>query len=329
MPENKSKLRVVFMGTPEFAVEVLREIFEENFPIVGVVTAPDRKAGRGKKIKQSAIKEYALEAGLNVLQPSNLKDEDFVNTLIHLEADIFVVVAFRMLPKIVWSIPPFGTFNLHASLLPQYRGAAPINWAIINGEIKTGVTTFLIDEKIDTGKLLFQEEIDILPTDNAGDLHDKLMRKGAGLVIKTLLEIQNGNILPLPQGIDKNVTLKPAPKIFKEDCLIDWSMEGKKIYNFIRGLSPYPGAYTFLINPQSKKFLFKILEASWIPKQNSSTDFSKPIIHLLNKSEFKIETNDAYILPKIVQLEGKKKMAVSDFLRGINDFNEFLKVFRL
>ncbi len=311
------------MGTPEFAVEVLREIHKEGFPIVGVLTAPDRKAGRGKKIKQSAVKEYALEAGFNILQPTNLKDEDFVNTLIELKADVFVVVAFRMLPKVVWSIPPRGTFNLHASLLPQYRGAAPINWAIINGETKTGVTTFLIDEKIDTGKLLFQEEIDILHTDNVGDLHDKLMRKGAGLVVKTLQEIQNGKIVSLPQDIEENVLLKSAPKIFKEDCLIDWSMEGKKIYDFIRGLSPYPGAYTFLTNAQSKKFLFKILEASWLPKQDNSVEFLKVTIHLLNKSEFKIETKDAYIFPKIVQLEGKKKMAVSDFLRGINDFKEW------
>ena len=239
------ELRIVFMGTPDFAVATLNAILKAKFNVVGVITAPDKPAGRGRKINQSAVKTYALEEGLKILQPTNLKNEEFLDELKSLKANLQIVVAFRMLPNIVWKMPEFGTFNLHASLLPNYRGAAPINWAIINGETKTGVSTFFIDEKIDTGNIILQEEVLIDENEIVGELHDKLMLVGSNLVVKTIKKIEQGPVKTIKQP---EIEEKPAPKIFSETCKINWENSLKNIYNLIRGLNPYPAAWTTLIN---------------------------------------------------------------------------------
>ena len=252
--------RIVFMGTPDFAVGSLEALNKAGYNIVGVVTVPDKPAGRGQKITYSPVKEYAMANNLNILQPEKLRDETFLNQLRELDADIFVVVAFRMLPKVVWDMPRLGTFNLHASLLPQYRGAAPINWAIINGETTTGVTTFLLNEKIDEGKILLQESINITPTDTAETIHDQLAEIGKNLVVKTVEGLVENTISPKVQAQD-NSALKAAPKIFKPDCVIDWSKKGTDIVNFVRGLSPYPAATMTLEDSERKNtLLFKIYE---------------------------------------------------------------------
>ena len=301
-----SDLRIVYFGTPDFAVEGLKTLVENNYNIVGVVTTADKPAGRGKKISESAIKKYAISKGLNILQPTNLKSNEFVNELKALNANLQIVVAFRMLPEIVWNMPELGTFNLHASLLPQYRGAAPINWAIINGETKTGVTTFFLQHEIDTGNIILQEKVEITETDNAETLHDKLMELGGSVILKTVKQIESGNISSTPQNNDTE--LKLAPKIFKPDTEINWNNSTKYIYNFIRGLSPYPASWTKI----NGKFL-KVFETE---KDFSENSESKVLTD--NNSFLKIKTNDGYISLKSVQLEGKKRMNISDFLRGYN-----------
>jgi methionyl-tRNA formyltransferase len=309
-------LRIVFMGTAEFAVATLGSLLMNGFNVVGVVTAPDKPAGRGRKISKSPVKEFAEFSYLPILQPENLKDPSFIESLKRLNADMFIVVAFRMLPEAVWRVPASGTINLHASLLPHYRGAAPINHAIINGETITGLTTFLIDDKIDTGQILLQQEIQIFPFENAGDLHDRLMKHGARLVIRTLEGIADNTISPILQSelLIPGEKPKQAPKIFPENCLIDWSKEPAVINNLIRGLSPHPGARSFL-KSNDKKLSFKIFE--------SSPEFS---LHSLNpgsivsdgKQFLKVACHNGFINIITLQTEGKNRMTASEFLRGFN-----------
>lgn len=302
------KLKIVFMGTPEFAVTILAKIIEKDYEVVGVITAPDRLAGRGRKINQSAVKKYALEKGLTLLQPTNLKDNDFQKKLESLKANIQVVVAFRMLPKSVWNMPKYGTFNLHASLLPAYRGAAPINWAIINGETKTGVTTFFIDEKIDTGEIILQKEIDINPNENVGDLHDKLMCLGAELVCKTLKKIQENNIKTKPQP-EKELT--DAPKLNKDNCKLDFNEPLDYIYNKVRGLSPYPVSWTTIYN-NDKSIEMKIYKAS---KELVLHSYKIGKI-ITSKKEFKIATKEGFLIIENLKISGKKQMNTISFLNG-------------
>ncbi len=311
-------IRIVYMGTPDFAVAPLKELVDNNYNVVGVITAADKPAGRGKKLRESAVKIYAKEHGLTILQPEKLKNTEFNQQLKVLNPDLQIVVAFRMLPEMVWKLPKLGTFNLHASLLPQYRGAAPINWAIINGDKKTGLSTFLIDEKIDTGKILMQEEIEITQTDNVGSLHDKMMIKGAKLVAQTVDLIAKGNIAPkLQNKLTSNIlTLKPAPKIFKNDCKINWELPGEKIYNFIRGLSPYPAAWTVFQSINGDKVLSaKIFETEWIKEAH---DFLQSEIDSDKKTYFHVAVPNGFISIKSIQLEGKKRMNITDFLRGFD-----------
>jgi methionyl-tRNA formyltransferase len=305
------------MGTPEFAVASLKIILENNFKVVGVITAPDKLAGRGRKLNQSAVKKYALENGLHILQPSNLKEEGFIRDLKLLNANLQVVVAFRMLPKIVWEMPEHGTFNLHASLLPGYRGAAPINWAIINGEKKTGVTTFFIDEKIDTGEIILQKETKIGKTETAGELHDRLMELGGELVVETLKQIQENNFKTTKQPDKKE---KEAPKLFKENCRIDWNDSEKNIYNKIRGLSPYPAAWTILFNDHIE-IEIKIYKAR---KQKVSHNLKIGTV-ISSKKELKIVVKKGHIIIDELQLSGKRKMKTQDFLNGYK-FTENAKV---
>jgi methionyl-tRNA formyltransferase len=299
------------MGTPEFAVPSLDKLFNAGLEIVAVVTAPDKPAGRGMQLTQSAIKKYALKKDLKILQPEKLKVPNFIEELQSLKADLFVVVAFRMLPEIVWNMPPLGTINLHASLLPQYRGAAPINWVIINGEKETGLTTFKLQHEIDTGNILLQQKMPIHDNENAGSLHDRMMNAGGDLLLKTLKELEEGKLQEVQQNDIKIYTehsLKHAPKIFTETCKIDWNKSTNEIYNLIRGLSPYPAAFTFL---EGKKL--KIFAAD---KEKTDKIIEPGKIFTDNKSFLKFATNDGFISVKEIQLEGKKKMNIGDFLRG-------------
>jgi methionyl-tRNA formyltransferase len=301
-------IRIVFMGTPDFAVGILKSLLEHKFNVVGVVTAPDRPSGRGQKMNESAVKKFALEQNLHILQPTNLKDENFLAELKNLQANLQIVVAFRMLPKHVWQLPTFGTFNLHASLLPEYRGAAPINWAIINGETKTGVTTFFIDDKIDTGEVIAQKEIEILPEENAGDLHDKLMFLGSELVVETVQLIQGEKVTTNKQP---KKDLKPAPKIFKETCKIDWTDTIDNIYNKIRGLSPYPGAWTYIQNDDQK------IEAKIYKASKDLYSHSYPIGQIItSKKEIKVSVKEGFVIIEELQLPGKRKMTVQELLNG-------------
>lgn len=305
------RLRIIFMGTPEFAVGILDTIYQHNYDIAGVITAADKPAGRGQKVKYSAVKEYALEKNLTLLQPTNLKDEGFLTELKALNANLNVVVAFRMLPEAVWKMPKFGTFNLHASLLPQYRGAAPINWAIINGEERTGVTTFFIDEKIDTGAMILKQEIEIGPDENAGELHDRLMTLGKDAVIKTLTLIESGKAQTTIQPTDSDV--KTAYKLNRENCRIDWTKPGGEIHNLVRGLSPYPAAWcTFQDN--GKEWDVKIYETAFT--KDESTKEAGTII--ANKKEINVAVNGGYIQIKSLQFPGKKKMTAQEFLNGMS-----------
>lgn len=306
-------LRIVFMGTPDFAVQTLRSIVEAGYEVVGVVTAPDKPAGRGRKLQESAVKKYAVEKGLEVLQPSNLKSEVFLAELKKLQANLQVVVAFRMLPEVVWRMPEFGTFNLHASLLPQYRGAAPINWAVINGEIETGVSTFFIDEKIDTGEMIFQEKVQIDPKENVGSLHDKLMYTGAKLVVKTLESIENGDIKTTSQKEEKD--LKTAYKLTRDNTRINWQDSLDNIYNFIRGLSPYPTAWTQLING-NEEVMMKIYAAE---KEAEPHKLETGTI-VTEEKEVKVAVQDGFIILQEIQLPGKRKMPVKDLLNGYKFF---------
>jgi methionyl-tRNA formyltransferase len=312
-------LRIVFMGTPDFAVETLKALIDNKYNVVGVVTSPDRPAGRGQKIQQSAVKKYAEEQGLTILQPLKFKTGNFVEELKALNANLQIVVAFRMLPEIVWDMPKYGTFNLHASLLPQYRGAAPINWAVINGEKETGITTFFIEKEIDTGNVLFQEKIKITKTETAGSLHDKLMENGAKLVIKTVKAIEENNYTNTPQNklYSKESELKHAPKIFKPDCKINWDNDINNIYNKIRGLSPYPCSWTELTNKDGKKFSMKIYTSDIVDTDKKSLELKTD-----DKTFLHIETSTGTISLTDIQLAGKKRMKIEDFLRG-NNLSDF------
>ncbi len=306
---KEKDFKVVFMGTPEFAVASLDAICKAGFDVVGVVTAPDRPAGRGQKIKQSAVKEYAVEKNLTVLQPESLKDDQFIQELSSLNADLFVVVAFRMLPKSVWRLPSKGTINLHGSLLPQYRGAAPINWAIINGEEETGVTTFFIDEKIDTGDMIDQRRIHISENMTAGELHDKMMHVGADLLVETTTAISQGNITTKKQ--DYSSDLKAAPKIFRNDCKIDLTCSITKIHDFIRGLSPYPAAWVTLSGKTDKKKSLKIFRS-----HIESYDSNGSIALFCENNLLYLRLKDGILRLDEVQLEGKKRMESTQFLTG-------------
>ena len=305
--------RIVFMGTPEFAVASLRALHESGFPVAAVITAPDKPAGRGRKITLTPVKEYALAHNLTLLQPERLRDPDFIKTLRGLNADIFVVVAFRMLPEEVWSIPSLGTVNLHASLLPQYRGAAPINHAIINGETKTGVTTFFIDKEIDTGKVLLTRETDISPEEDAGSLHDRLMEMGAVLVTETAKGLFDQLLTPVPQVTLRKSELKPAPKIFAADMIINWRNPAFRVHNMIRGLSPYPGAVATL-RSDDKSMRMKIIESRVIEKV---TTIPGTII-VEGKSQFIVSCGVGALEILAVQPEGRKRMTGTEFLRGFD-----------
>jgi methionyl-tRNA formyltransferase len=304
------KLRIVFMGTPEFAVGILDTISKNKYNVVGVITAADKPAGRGQKIKFSAVKEYALANNLHLLQPTNLKDESFLEELKSLNANLQIVVAFRMLPKVVWEMPELGTFNLHASLLPNYRGAAPINWAIINGETKTGVTTFFIDDKIDTGAMIMSSETEIDPTENAGQLHDRLMHLGSTTVIDTLELIEKGNVMTTIQTDSSDI--KSAFKLNKENCKIDWTKSALEINNLIRGLSPYPAAWCVFLD-KNEEWNVKIYEAKTI-LEGHNLDIGTMVC---TKKEIKIAVENGFIQVLNLQFPGKKKMTTPEFLNGV------------
>ncbi len=302
-----SSWRIVFMGTPDFAVESLKALIDAGHEVVGVVTAPDKPAGRGQKLSESAVKEYAQAQGLPILQPLKLKDSEFIAQLSALKPDLQVVVAFRMLPEVVWNLPPQGTVNVHGSLLPNYRGAAPINWAILNGEKETGVSIFKLQHEIDTGDILLQEKMPIGPNETAGELHDRMKVIGAQLLVKTLRDLANGTLKASPQQL--NADTKHAPKLFKADCEINWNNTAEQIHNQIRGLSPYPTAYTVLSGKTLKIFNAEIKPGKpEIPAGTFSTD---------HKSYLKFVATDGYLSLKEVRLEGKKKMGIDEFLRGV------------
>jgi len=310
-------LRIVFMGTPEFAVATLDALIKAKFNVVGVITAPDKPAGRGRKISQSAIKKYAVENNLTILQPLNLKNEDFLTALQSLKANLQIVVAFRMLPKTVWKMPEFGTFNLHASLLPEYRGAAPINWAIINGETKTGVSTFFIDEKIDTGNVILQEEVLIGDNETLGGLHDTLMEVGSNLVVKTVQLIKDNEVKTFKQ---REIEEKAAPKIFNDTCKINWEDSLSNIYNLIRGLNPYPAAWTTLIN-NGNEIKLKIYD---VKKEITNHNYNIGKL-ITTKSEIKIAVSNGFINIESLQLSGKRKMDSKSLLNGF-EFKDNAKV---
>ena len=304
-------LRIVFMGTPDFAVQTLKTILEHNYNVVGVITAPDRPAGRGRKLNESAVKTFAKEKGLHILQPTNLKSEDFLDELKALNANLQIIVAFRMLPKIVWDMPKHGTFNLHASLLPNYRGAAPINWAIINGETKTGVSTFFIDEKIDTGEMILQKEIEIDPTENAGSLHDKLMHIGSDLVIDTIKLIETGNVNTTPQPED--AISKTAYKLDRDNCKINWEADLDQIFNQIRGLSPYPAAWSILKN-EDEELDVKIYKSE---KESENHNLTTGTV-IFDKSSIKVAVKGGFISILEIKLPGKRNMDVKSLLNGFS-----------
>ena len=318
------ELRIIFLGTPEFAVSSLDILLKNGYNIVAVITTPDKPAGRGKKLQQSAVKKYCIEHNLKLLQAVNLKDPEFLKQIRSLKANLQIVVAFRMLPEAVWKMPELGTFNLHASLLPQYRGAAPINRAIINGEAETGVSTFFLEHKIDTGKIIFSKKTNILPDENFGELHDKLKILGAKLVLKTVKAIEENKITTIDQisFINSKTKLKTAPKLTKEICKINWLKNTSEIYNLIRGLSPYPAAFTELISPENKMFSIKIFSVSY---ENISHSFKPGTIITDGKTKLNIAIRDGIILIKELQLAGKKRIKIADFLRGF-DINEKWKV---
>ena len=322
--ENKyQNLKIIFFGTPDFAMESLKQLVESGHNIAAVVTAPDRPTGRGLKLTPSAVKRYAVEKNIEILQPTNLKSEEFANQLKNIAPDLQIVVAFRMLPEVVWSLPSKGTINLHASLLPQYRGAAPINWAIINGETETGLTTFFIRHQIDTGNIIEQAKISITPTENAGTLHDKLMNEGGKLLISTVDKITRDNFVETPQeGLQNNYLLKEAPKLNKENTRINWNSKTTLINNLINGLSPYPAAWSSLISPEDNSTGLKIFESSFeigidaVEIGRIKTDGKKFV---------KVKASDGYIYLKSLQMAGKKRMKIEDFLRGFS-LNENFKL---
>ncbi len=302
-------LRIIFMGTPEFAVPSLETLIENKFQVVAVITAPDKPQGRGQKLTASPVKECALKYNIPVLQPTNLKSPEFLEELKSYQANLQIVVAFRMLPEVVWAMPAIGTFNLHGSLLPQYRGAAPINWAIINGEKETGVTTFFLKHEIDTGSIIFQDTEPIHENDDVGTVYERLMNKGAQLVLKTVRAIEDGNYpsIPQPSGIE----IKHAPKIFKETCEINWNQPSEQIRNFVRGLSPYPAAWTSLNGK-----VYKIFRVTNLPSNAGNSTLSPGSIQTDNNAYLYIKTADGWISIEEFQPEGKKRMTVKDFFRG-------------
>ena len=311
------------MGTPDFSVPTLNAIITEGYNVVGVITAPDREAGRGRKIKMSAVKEFALNNELKILQPTNLKDEDFIKELTSLKPNLQIVVAFRMLPKVVWSLPKLGTFNLHASLLPQYRGAAPINFAIINGESQTGLTTFFLDEQIDTGGIIKQTKINISNEDSAGSLHDKMMVLGSELVIDTINCILNNSITPKDQKnfIDQNKVLNSAPKLNKDDCRINWNKKPVDVYNFVRGLSPYPASFSTLVSNSKKEIVVKIFTVSII---SNSEPTQKPGAIISDGSTcIDVALKSGVIRILELQLSGKKRMRTAELLRGLKNIEDY------
>ncbi|MBQ6046567.1 MAG: methionyl-tRNA formyltransferase [Bacteroidales bacterium] len=308
-------LKIVFMGTPEFAVETLDAIVAAGYKVAGVVTVPDRQVGRGQKVAFSAVKEYALAHNLRVLQPEKLRDEGFLEELRGIGADLFVVVAFRMLPKVVWAMPRMGTFNLHASLLPQYRGAAPINWAIINGEKETGLTTFRLNEQIDEGEILLQRKTAIGARETAGSLHDRLAAMGRELVVETIRGLESGELKGKAQ--ETTGELKPAPKIFKEDCKIDWTKSGEEIENFVRGLSPYPAATTRVRTEKGEERQIKVYETEY----EKGEKITKKTIENDAKKVLKIGCGDGFVRILSLQMEGKRRMTTEEFLRGTNVSN--------
>jgi methionyl-tRNA formyltransferase len=298
------------MGTPEFAVASLDILIQNKYNVVGVVTVPDKPAGRGQQLQQSAVKKYALEKGLHIMQPEKLKDENFINELKSLNADLQLVVAFRMLPEVVWNMPPLGTYNLHGSLLPKYRGAAPINWAVINGETESGVTTFKLKHEIDTGNMLFQANMPITKTTTAGELHDSLMHIGADLILKTVKAVESGNIELKPQDDTQSIH---APKLFKETCKINWNNPTEKIYNLIRGLSPYPAAYTEFADKNGQLVGVKIYTSEMEETNRSSNSGT---VTSDGKTYLKVACSNGYISIKELQMAGKKRMTIEEFLRG-------------
>jgi len=320
---KKEDIRIVYMGTPEFAVESLQALVENGYNVVGVVTTPDRFVGRHMSEKVSCpVKIYADSVDIPVLQPEKLKEESFLNDLRAFKADLQIVVAFRMLPEVVWNMPPLGTFNLHASLLPQYRGAAPINWVVINGEKETGATTFFLTHEIDTGNVIRQERLTIAETDNAGIVHDKLMVMGAQLVKETVDALLKGDTQPIPQCsfIKPEEELHPAPKIFKETCRIDWQQPAKKVYDFIRGLSPYPGAWAELVAVDNARSVIKIYSAEKIVEKHS---LPPGTLRLTEKKVLDIAVTDGFIRPLSVQLSGKKRLPAADFILGVKGLESF------
>jgi len=314
---KKEELRIVYMGTPEFAVESLKCLVEGGYHVVGVLTMPDKPAGRGQKVRYSPVKQYALEQGLTLLQPANLKDPDFQAELKALQADLQIVVAFRMLPEAVWNMPRFGTFNLHASLLPQYRGAAPINWAVINGDRETGITTFFLEHGMDTGKVIQQVHVPIGEADNVGDVHDRLMLLGGKLVLETVDAILAGNLKPIAQsemqGAENSLL---APKIFKDTCRINWSQSTAQVYNFVRGLSPYPAARTTLISAKGEEVEVKIYETRKVLDDLKKVEPGTVISD--GKNSLAFATTDGLLEIVELQQAGKKRMSAGDFLRGFH-----------
>jgi methionyl-tRNA formyltransferase len=306
-------LRIIYLGTPDFAVASLDVLVKNGYNIVGVITAPDKPSGRGLQLSQSAVKQYAVEHNLNVLQPTNLKDPVFLDEVRALKADLQIVVAFRMMPEVLWDMPPMGTFNLHASLLPQYRGAAPINHAIINGEKESGVTTFFLKHVIDTGDIIFQERVAIAPDENAGELHDKLMEVGAGLVLKTVQAIEADNIKPIPQDQVADKDIKHAPKIFRENCKIDWTKTAQQIHNHVRGLSPYPAAYTIYKAADGKEVDIKLFATKLTLEHTNKVPGT---LESDNKTYLKVYANGGVLEIIELQSPGKRRMKMHEYLAG-------------
>lgn len=320
---KKEDVRIVYMGTPDFAVESLRALVEGGYRVVGVVTMPDKPVGRhGSVLQASPVKQYAQSVGLPVLQPEKLKDETFLTELRALQADLQIVVAFRMLPEVVWNMPPLGTFNLHASLLPHYRGAAPINWAVINGETETGVTTFFLTHEIDTGRIIRQKHIPIADTDDVGTVHDTLMHTGSGLVTETVDLILADRLETIPQeAFYKNTSeLRPAPKLFKETCRIDWNQPVKKVYDFIRGLSPYPAAWTELVSAEGSRQPLKIYQTE---KRRATHTLPAGTICTDRKNYIEVALPEGYLRLLSLQLAGKKRVNAKDFLNGYKQIDTY------
>ena len=311
-------LRIVFMGTPEFAVPSLRAMVEGGYNVVAVVTTPDKPAGRGQQVRKSDVKIAAEELGLPILQPEKLRDPAFIETMQALQPDLGIVIAFRMLPEVIWNMPRLGTFNLHASLLPQYRGAAPINWAIINGETETGVTTFLLNHEIDKGAIIGQLREPIAADDTIGTLYDRLMHKGTGLVLDTVEQLAAETITPIEQQHIDESTLKPAPKIFKEDCLIDWSLDGKRIVDFVRGLSPYPAAWSRLLRNEEEFSSAKIFRVTFRPQSHTETIGT---IRTDHRTTLEVACVDGWISIEELQIAGKRRMSAHDLLLGFRDID--------